>query len=134
MCIVAGNDGKHQSTDQEALNLNPATTKYLDKDDGQEVSRHVSRSSDDKITVSVLEESVVFGFAFGEADGRQEDGLVEVETVEGDVDKEPAGCRTNELLQVSPFAEIDHEGLHLHVLGRWSDVCFDDGCVPIRGG
>ena len=90
MCIVAGNDAKHEGADEKALNLDPATTKDLDEINRKEVPRHVARRSDDEISVSVLEECVVFGFAFGETNRSQKHGLVEIETIKGDVDKEPA--------------------------------------------
>ena len=90
MCIVAGNDAKHEGADEEALNLDPATTKDLDEIDRQEVPRHVARRSDDEISVSVLEERIIFGFAFGKTDRGQKHGLVEIEAVKSDVDKEPA--------------------------------------------
>ena len=126
MCIVAGNDTKHERADQEALNLDPAATKDLDEVDCKEVPGHVARRSNDQVSISVLEERVIFGFAFGETDRSQQHGLVEIETVKGDIDEEPAGCSADQLLQMSPLAEVNHESFHLHVLGRWRDVRFDD--------
>lgn len=90
MCIVAGNDTKHERADQEALNLDPATTKNLNEKDRQEVSRHVACRSDDQISISVLEERIIFCFAFGETNRSQKHGLIEVEAVEGHVNEEPA--------------------------------------------
>ena len=133
MGIVAGNDGKHERADEEALNLDPATTEYLNEENRQEISGDVARGSDDEIAIGVFEKGIIFGFAFGEANRRQQDGLIEVEAVESDVDEEPAGCGPNELLQMSPFAKVDHECLHLHVFGWWRHVCFDDGCAPVGG-
>ena len=126
MCIVAGDDGKHESADQEALNLNPATTKYLNEENGQEIPRHVTRRSDDQIAISVLEELIVFGFTTGETNRSEKHGLIQVETVKGNIDKEPARCGTNELLHMSPLAKVDHERLQLHILGWRCHVCFDD--------
>ena len=60
--------------------------------------------------------------------------MVEIEAVESDVDQEPAGCGPDQLFQMSPLAEVDHECLHLYVLGWWRHVGFDDRCVSIRGG
>ena len=133
MGIVAGNDGKHERADEEALNLDPATTKYLNEENRQEVPGDVARRRDDEIPISVLEKRFVFGFAFGETNRRQKDRLIEVEAVESDVDQEPARCGTKQLLQMSPFAKVDHECLQLHVFGWWRHVCFDDGCSPVRG-
>lgn len=126
MVIVAGDDSKHERADQEALNLDPATTKDLDEKDGQEVPRHVARRGDDQISVSILEERIIFGFTFGKSNGGEKHRLVEIETVEGNVDKKPARCRTDQLLQMSPFTEVDHECLHLRVFGWRCNVCFDD--------
>ena len=70
MRIIAGDDGEHERADKEALDLDPATTKDLDEEDCEEVARYVTRGGDDEISVGVLQERVVFGFAFGETDGR----------------------------------------------------------------
>ena len=126
MVIVTGNNGKHERADQEALNLNPATTENLNEIDGQEVSGYIAGRGDDQITISVLEEGIVFGFTLGKSNGGEKHRLVEIEAVKGNVDKKPARCRTDQLLQMSPFAEVDHECLHLRVFGWWSNVCFDD--------
>ena len=134
MSIVPGNDGKHERADEEALNLDPATTEYLDEENREEVPGDVAGRSDDEIPIGVLEKGVVFGFAFGETNRGEKDRLIEIEAVEGDVDQEPAGCGPNELLQMSPFAKVDHERLQLHVFGWRRDVCFDDGCMSIWGG
>lgn len=89
MVIVAGNDGKHERADKEALNLDPATTQDLDEKNGKEVPRHIARRSNNQISISVLEKRIVFGFAFGKSDRSQEHGLIKIETVKGDVDEEP---------------------------------------------
>ena len=134
MSIVPGNDGKHERADEEALNLDPATTEDLDEENREEVPGDVAGRSDDKIPISVLKKGVIFGFAFGETDRSEKDGLIEIQAVESDVDQEPAGCGPNELLQMSPFAKVDHERLQLHVFGWWRHVCFDDGCMSIWRG
>ena len=126
MCVVAGDDGEHEGTDEETLNLDPTAAEDFNEKNRQKVPRHVTGCSDDEISVSVLEEGVEFGFAFGETDRTQQDGLVEVEAVKGHVDQEPGGSSADELLQMSPLAKVDHESLHLHVLGWWRDMRFDD--------
>ena len=133
MRIVAGDDTKHECTDKEALDLNPTTAEDLDEEDGQEVPRHVTRRSDDQISVRILQEGIVFGFAFGEANRSEKDRLIEIDTVKGDIDEKPGGCGPEQLFQMPPLAEIDHEGLQLHGLGWFRNVCFDDGCVSIWG-
>ena len=134
MGIVAGNDGKHERADEEALNLDPATTEYLNEVNRQEVPGDVAGRSDDEIPISVLEKCFVFGLAFGETNRSKKDRLIEIQAVESDVDQEPAGCCSNQLFQMSPLAEVDHECRQLHVLGWWGHVCFDDGCMSIWGG
>lgn len=133
MRIITGNNSKHEGADEEALNLDPATTKYLNEENGEEVPRHVASRSNDEISICVLEEGLVFRFTFGEPNCGQKHRLVEVETVKGDVDEEPGGCSTDELLQMSPLAEVNHESLHLDVLGRRRNMRFDDRCVSIFG-
>ena len=134
MFIVASNDSKHERADEEALNLDPPTTKNLDEEDGEEVPWHVSGRGDYQISISVLEERVVFGFAFGETDRSQKHGLVEIDTVKGDVDQEPAGCGADQLFQMSPLAEVDQERLQLHVSSRWRNVCFNNRSVSVLRG
>ena len=134
MSIVPGNDGKHERADEEALNLDPATTEYLDEVNREEVPGDVAGRSDDEIPIGVLEKGVIFGLAFGETNRREKDRLIEIQAVESDIDQEPAGCGTNELLKMSPFAKVDHECLQLHVFGWWRHVCFDDGCMSIGRG
>ena len=78
MIVIAGNDSKHERADQEALNLDPATTKDLDKSDCEEVPRHVARGSDNQVSISILQKRVIFGLAFGESDRSQYHGLIEI--------------------------------------------------------
>lgn len=134
MRIITGNNGKHEGADEETLNLDPATTKYLNEEDGEEIPRHVASRRDDEISICVLEEGLIFRLAFGETNRGQKHRLVEVETVKGDVDEEPAGCGTDELLCMFPLTEVNHECLHLDIFRWWRDMCFDDRCVPIFGG
>ena len=124
--IIASNDGKHERANKEALNLDPAATKDLDKEDCKEVAGYVARRSDDQISISILEERVILGFAFGETNRSQEHGLIEIETVKGNIDEEPARCRTDQLLQMFPLAKVDHESLQLRVFSRRRNVCFDE--------
>ena len=51
--------------------------------------------------------------ALREADGGEDDGLVEVGAVECDVDEEPAGARADEGLEVAPLGEVDEEDVPL---------------------
>ena len=134
MRIFTSNDGKHERADEEALNLDPATTKNLDEVDGKKVPWHVSGRGDDQISISVLEQRVVFGFAFGETDRSQKYGLVEIDTVEGDVDEEPAQCSADQLFHMSPLAEVYQERLQLHVSSRWRNVCFNNRSVSLLRG
>ena len=67
MGVIAGNDGKHERADEEALNLDPATTENLNEENRQEVPGYVAGRSDDKIPISVLEKGFIFGFALGKA-------------------------------------------------------------------
>lgn len=86
MFIVAGDDTEHECADQEALDLDPTAAKDLNEIDGEEIAGHVTCGRDDKISVAILEESIVFCLAGREADCGEEDRLVEIETVEGHVE------------------------------------------------
>ena len=107
--VVAGDDGEHEGGDDEATDLNWLTTDDLDKSNGEEVTRHVSGSSDDQVTESSDEEGVVFVAALGEADQAEEDGLVQVDTVESHIDEEPGGRSSDEDLEVAPLGEVGGE-------------------------
>ncbi len=131
MLVVTSDDGEHESADEEALNLDPATAQDLDEIDGEEVARYVAGCCDDEISVGVLEQSVVLGLPFRKPDGAEQNGLVEIETVEGYIDQEPCRCGTDQGLQVAPLTEVGEECLHLDISGRWSNVGFDDGCVSV---
>lgn len=66
--IVSREDSEHQRTDQEALDLDPASSQLLDEIDREKVSRHVAGGRDDEISECVAEEDIVLVFAGGEAD------------------------------------------------------------------
>lgn len=51
MCTVAGNDGKSERADKEALNLDPAATEDLNEKDCKEVSRHVACRSNTRTSI-----------------------------------------------------------------------------------
>ena len=89
MIVVAGNDSEHQSRNEEALDLDPTTAENFDEVDCQEIARYVPGCGNDQIAVTVLEKSVVFGLAFREADGCEEDRLVKIDSVKRYVDQEP---------------------------------------------
>jgi len=88
--VVSRDDGEHEGGDQEPLDLDPFPAQDLDEGDCEEIAGHVAGSGDDEIAVGVLEQGVVLVFALGEADGGEQDGLVEIGAVEGDVDEEPS--------------------------------------------
>ena len=107
--VVAGDDGEHKRSDDEATNLNWLTADDFDESNGEEVSRDVSGSGDDQVTESSDEEGVVFVAALGKANETQEDGLVQVDTVEGHINEEPGGRSTDEDLEVAPLGEVGGE-------------------------
>lgn len=115
MLVVTSDDSEHESADDEALNLNPATAQDLDEVDCEEVARDVAGCGDDEISVSVLEQRVVLGLSFRKADCTKQNRLIQIETVEGYVDQEPCRCGTDQGLQVAPLAEVGEERLHLDI-------------------
>lgn len=89
MLVVTSDDGEHQSTHEEALNLDPTTAQDLDEIDCEEVPRDVACCRNDQVAVCVLEQSVVLGLSFGESNGGKQDRLIEIEAIEGDIYEEP---------------------------------------------
>jgi hypothetical protein len=87
--VSTSNDTEHESSDEETGNLNGLTAEDLDESDGEEVTRNVTGSSNDQITVGSDEKRVVLIATFGEADLLQEHRLVQVDAVESNIDEEP---------------------------------------------
>jgi len=82
-------DTEHQGGDEETLDLNPPSAKQLNEGDGKEVTWDVTGDGNDQVTLSVLEEVLVWGLASGVSNISQNDRLVQVDTVKGDIDEEP---------------------------------------------
>lgn len=61
--IIARNDPKHERADQEALDLNPASTEDLDEVNCQIIARYVTGGRDDEISICVFEKGIVFRLA-----------------------------------------------------------------------
>ncbi len=53
MCICSSQNGKHQRTHQESLDLNPSPSKYLNQANGEEIARYISRDSNDQVSNSI---------------------------------------------------------------------------------
>lgn len=129
--IVTRYDSKHKCADQEALDLNPTSSKNLNEIDRQEISRYVASGCDNEIPIGVLEQGIVFCLSLGETNGGEQDGLIEIDTIEGDIDQEPRGGGADEGFEMSPLGEVDQEGFRTDVTGRRYDMGFDDGGVAI---
>lgn len=72
-------------------------------------------------------------YALCETDVGQQDRLVEVDTVEGNVDKEPRRGRPDEDLEMTPLGEVIDECTELcvFVIGIGSGVGFDNGDLAL---
>ena len=87
--IRTSEDTEHESSDEETLDLNPLPAEQFNEGDGEEVARNVTSDGDDQVTLGVPEEVVVWVGASGETDISKNDGLVQIDAVEGNVDQEP---------------------------------------------
>lgn len=113
MRVITCQDTKEQSTGQEALNLNPFPSQLLDEGHGDEVSRNVPGDGDDQVSNCVLHQGVVFIAPMAETDLGQDDGLIQVGAVKGDIQEEPGQCRSQQNFEVAPLAEVHEEGIPL---------------------
>ena len=128
--VVTSDNGKHERSDDETTNLNGLTTDNLDESNGEEVSWHVSRGGDDQVTESSNEEGVVLVAALCETNQTEEDGLVEVDTVKGNVDEEPGGRSSDEDLEMAPLGEVGGESSPARCL----EVFVGDLLLDSQGG
>lgn len=126
MVVIARNDSEHEGGDQKALNLNPSSSEDLNGRNRDEITRQVAGNGNDQIAVTILEQSVVLRLPFGETNLLQEDRLIEVSAVEGDVDQEPRRRGTQQVFEVTPFREVDNEGFELLVRARLGQVGLDN--------
>ena len=124
--VVSRNHGEHERSHQEALNLDPFAAEDLDGRNGDEVSRDVSSSGDDKVAIGALQQCVVLGLALGESYIGQQHGLIEVGAVERNVNEEPSRGSANEVLQMTPFGEVNAECAKLLTRSRLAQASFDD--------
>jgi len=122
MGVVTSDDTEHERSDEETTDLNGLATDNLDKGNGEEVTRNVTGGGDDQVTVGVDEKSVVLVATLGETNGCKEDRLVQVDTVESNIDEEPGGSSTDEDLSVSPLGEVVDESSPLGLLGLVSEL------------
>ena len=120
---AAGEDAEHQGRDEEALDLNPLAAEQLDEGDGDEVARDVAGNGDDEVALCVLEEVLIGRFAGRVAYVGENDGLVEIDSVEGDVDEEPGEGASEEGQGVARLAEVLDEDGHLRSLCCLSSWC-----------
>lgn len=127
-------DTEHEGGDQEATNLNGLAAKELDEGDREEVAGHVTSDGNDQVTLSVVEEVLVWGLAGSVADGGQNDGLVQVDTVESNVDQEPRESTAEESEGVAGVAEVLDKGAHLDGLWWLDGVGLDDGDTAVVDG
>lgn len=63
-------------------------------------------ADNDQVANGGVAEDAVDVVTLGVADCAQDDGIIETETVKGDVEEEPGSSRSNEDLSVSPLAIV----------------------------
>lgn len=134
MCEVSSEDGKEESSNEETTNLDWLTSENLDESDSEEVSWNITGDGDDEVSDGVLHQLLVLVLSGGETNGGQDDRLVKIDTIEGNIDQEPGGSGTEESLEMSPLAKVDEEGVELGVVdlrsgndGWRSDTWCDTG-------
>lgn len=77
------NDPEHQGIHEKANKLNRFAPDVLDGNDGEPVPREVSCCGNDEVADSVVVQIIPDSIVRVEADGRQDDTLVEIDAVEG---------------------------------------------------
>lgn len=107
--VSASQDSKEDSASGEAHDLDRTTTPAFDEEDSKVVTRNRTQASDDDLTNSVVPESLERGILVREADSFQDVRVVETETIECNVEKEPRKSGTEEDLQVLPLPKVGAE-------------------------
>ena len=99
-----------QRSKQKSLNLYPLPPQLLNRQDRHIIPGHEPERRDDQVPDADLEQAVPRA-ALGavEPDLLQDDVLVQVDAVEGDVEQEPARARPHEHAQVPPLGEVREE-------------------------
>lgn len=101
----AAEDTKKEHVHGESQHLDGLAANPLDSGDSNKVSGKEAGAGDNKITSGSLHQ-LAPGRSGGEVDGGQDGRLVEVDTIEGDVDEKPAERAADEGLEMVPLGEV----------------------------
>jgi hypothetical protein len=127
LVVGTSEDTEHEGSDKEALNLDPFTAEKLNEGNGKEVSRNVTGNGNNQVTFGVLEKVLVRVLSGSVSDIGKNDRLIQVDSVESNIDQEPGHGATEKGEGVSPVLEVLDESCHLNSLGWLNSVCLNDG-------
>ena len=102
-------DSKEESVHSESHQLNGLSSNDVDEGNGEEVTGQETSDSDDQVSGSSLHQLSVCGRAGGESNGAENGRLVQVDTVEGNIDQEPAHGSTEQSEGVLGLGEVGEE-------------------------
>lgn len=132
MVNLTGQDGEEERSHKEATKLEPLATDDIDSEESKVVAWEETEGSDDDVTGGELEElapSVLADTTI--TDLSEHDGLIQIDTVERNIDKEPAKHGTEENTEVVPFLEVVEELLPGSLLGDDDTMTFRAVLVSI---
>jgi len=87
--VREADDNEDDSEQDETHKLNGFPTDGVDRSDGDPITGNGTGADNDQVADSISAEDFVDVAALGEADGGQNNGVVETETVKSDVQEEP---------------------------------------------
>jgi len=84
--VGTSKDTEHESGDEETLDLDPLAAQNLNESDSKEVTWNVTGDSNNQIALSIMEEILVWGFAGRISNISQDDRLIQIDSVKGNID------------------------------------------------
>jgi len=109
MVIVETNDDEENSEDGEARKLDWLTADSINGCNGNPITWDGTGANNDQVADSCVAEDMVDIAALGIANSAQDDGVVETEAVESDIEEEPGASSSEEDLPVSPLTVVAPE-------------------------
>jgi len=85
----ASKDTECECGDKETLDLDPFAAENLNEGNREEITRNVTSNGNNQVTLGVVEKVLVWGSASGVTDGLEDSRLVQVDTVESNIDQKP---------------------------------------------
>lgn len=104
--VCEAEDDEEDGENDETHELDRLATNGVNSGDSDPVAGHGTSKNDDDVADGSLVEHLVDVATTAEADGREDDGVVERETVVSDIEEEPGASRSEKHLSVLPLRVV----------------------------